>query len=356
MSNVNQYCEAWESFMNSGHQERIAENEVTSSWARSLRAGLDPRDESVVRNRRSPEELAILLTENRDLLNLARPYVDLVFSLVRNSDVRINLANRQGVIIYSVGDSDGLDETASFNFAVGADRTEEAVGTNTVNLVLEHKKQFELSGCQYYNRFFHNMASSAAPIFDESGEVYGVVTIVCDLGSLHRHTLGLSRSLAELITASKRLKDKNEQLMRSNSYLRQVVGRISRGVMIFDVDLKLTLVNDYAVNVLGASLPAFVGRTAQELFTELPDFLGTGRKTEAELMLRTNLRELRCAVEYGPVDTEDGRGLAGYILLFYEASKRNLEAHRIVGNRVYYRFEDLIGRDEFFCGRSKWLN
>ncbi len=332
-------------FMATGRQTVMPDNAVTRSWARSRALGVDPFNQSIVTASLAPAGLKTLLTNNRNLLSLARPYVDLVYSLVRGSDVRINLNNRDGVILHTVGDTDGLDLR---HFGPGARRDEAAVGTNTVSLALASGRQAELAGYQYYNRFFHGLASSASPIFDEAGRVDGLVTIICNLGSIHRHTLGLSRSLAELITANKRLADKNDELNKANCYLRLVMGRISRGVLILDDGQKLLSVNDYAVEVLGEGLRGHLGRPLAELFDGPPPaFLAEGRRAELDLTLKTRLRTLSCAVEYSPINAGDGRP-AGSILLFYETAKRNLEAHQIAGHRVYYRFDNLIGTDERF--------
>jgi len=342
------YKQAWEMFISAGEQNIIEDNFITSSWKRSRSQGLDPNDDFTEGNRMKPDELRILLTSNENLLRLAKPYIDLVYSTIKNSDVVISLANHDANLLYVVGDAGMSDAATRNNIVPGAARIEEKVGTNAVGLAIYHKQQVQIRGYQHYNKHFHKWACSASPIMDDADNIFGVVTITCGIRSANLHTLSLARSLAEIITATKRLEDKNYELIKINSFLDQVMQKFHQGVLILDSDRNIISCNDYAVSVMGKELLQYVGRQISELFlAPLPEFFHSKERTSLDVMLKTRVRNLRCAVEFNPIYASDKR-LVGYILFFYEVSKRNMDAHKIVGNRVYYHFDDLIGKDKGF--------
>jgi transcriptional regulator with PAS, ATPase and Fis domain len=95
-------------------------------------------------------------------------------------------------------------------------------------------------------------------------------------------------------------------------------------------------------------LAEHVDKSIAGLFTTpIPHFFYSDEKTKMDVTLYTNQRDIRCTIEFNPINSADNKRY-GFILFLKEQVKRNMEAHRIAGNRVYYHFEDMIGQDEQF--------
>lgn len=340
-----QYKKAWLQFTDTGEQDIIAENNIIiQSWKRSRALGLSAHEDFSCGKRLTDEALAEALRKNKDLLTLANPYIDLIYSTIKSTDVVMSLASPDGMLLHVVGDSSMYDAATRRNIVPGALRTEDAVGTNAVGLAQYYRKQISIRGYQHYNEHFHTWACATSPIWDEKQNIFGFITITCGIRSANLHTLSLARSLAEIISTSKSLQDKNDELLEINQYLEQVMQKLDRGVIILDADKVILAYNHYAASIMDDKLGAYVGKPISELFLEpVPDFISKGEKTTEDMILKTKPRTRWCEVDFSPIQLDDR--LVGYMLLFMDLSKRNLDAHRIAGNRVYYHFDNIIGED-----------
>jgi len=60
---------------------------------------------------------------------------------------------------------------------IGANRSELVVGTNGIGIALSAGKSIQILGPEHYNIYHHNWTCFAAPIYDPSGNIVGVVNM-----------------------------------------------------------------------------------------------------------------------------------------------------------------------------------
>ena len=101
---------------------------VAAGWQRCRELGLDPK-EGYCQQVLDSKELARRLATNADFLEVARPFLSSLYSILEGSGFAVMLVDSDGVVLEVQGDSSVL--TASrlgLNFVPGAVWNEETVG------------------------------------------------------------------------------------------------------------------------------------------------------------------------------------------------------------------------------------
>jgi transcriptional regulator of acetoin/glycerol metabolism len=134
---------AWQDFVTQGSPGNWLVNpEILKSWQRCYRSGVDPYDGTCY-HCLSPRELDELREKRKDLIEIARPFMQRLFEFVQGSGLIVMLTDERGYIIESFGDDCTLQKGAEINFVLGARWTEEQVGTNAIGTALVLRKPLQ---------------------------------------------------------------------------------------------------------------------------------------------------------------------------------------------------------------------
>ncbi|MES2880054.1 MAG: sigma-54-dependent Fis family transcriptional regulator [Pseudomonadota bacterium] len=178
----------------SGMDERVAR-----SWRRSLAAGLLPAGRLHDTQHASGGELRDTLLCNQDLLSHSRPVMEFLFEQVRHSQGMVILADRQGVLMHTLGHADFLGKADRVALSCGASWHEQHRGTNAIGTALIEASGIEIHGAEHFFERNDFLTCTAAPIMSASGELMGILDISGDQRSGHPHTLGLLSMAASMI-------------------------------------------------------------------------------------------------------------------------------------------------------------
>jgi GAF domain-containing protein len=171
---------------------------VDDSWRRTLGYGMDPdRGRSLsdplgseeVEHRRRSGRLARVLPVLGDVLLPAAEDAGHVMVVV----------DAQGVVLWRDGPAKVQRHAERLGFAVGADWSENSVGTNAIGtaLVVEHPVQ--IYSAEHFVKTHHSWTCAAAPILDPvTGELIGVVDVSGAAATVHPSTLALVGAAARM--------------------------------------------------------------------------------------------------------------------------------------------------------------
>ncbi|MFH1489739.1 MAG: sigma-54-dependent Fis family transcriptional regulator [Pseudomonadota bacterium] len=340
--------EAWENVVVKGlapETATVVRPEVLKSWLRCREIGLDP-DSPNSPPSLSEKKLRLLFRENKDLIEVSKPVMDMIHISVKGTGFIITLAERTGHVLLARGDREILEMAERNAYRTGSLRTIEHSGTNGIGLCLEEGTPIQLTGAEHYKRQHHPWTCSSAPIFDSRKRLLGAITLSGRSIGKHRHTLALVMEAAEAIESQFRERGLIEEKQRLASMLTSIFNSISDGVISLDNRLTVTHINSSALKMLGLDAAKVVGRSLQDI-VEADEPLIKALKTrsyftgiETGFACAAGPRTYICRVD--PIRNSSQKILGTILTLAEKREMINL-AKKIGGNYAKYEFKDIKG-------------
>ncbi|MDF2874960.1 MAG: acoR 1, partial [Sporomusa sp.] len=323
--------------------------EILDSWMRCRHVRVNPND-LCIHSQLDSISLRVMLRENRELINIAKPFMTNLYEVVEGSGFVVVLTDRRGYIMELFGDEDALTNPMTVSFFRGASWSESQVGTNAIGTALVIKKPIQVSGSEHYCFEHHSLTCSAAPILDAHGEVLGILDVSGAATAAHLHTLGMVVAAAEAIMAQISIQKKNNELSVINNRLTNIFNTMSDGVILVDKFGVISELNPVAKQILGSGL----NKTEVKPGIQVESILGTKnaliekmlkRKeacAEVEIMLDTSQGLIHCLASGETVTDAQGTVTGGVIILRPIKQIQSL-VNRFSGHYGTLQFSDIIG-------------
>ncbi|NWJ40290.1 MAG: sigma-54-dependent Fis family transcriptional regulator [Geothrix sp.] len=339
----------WDRFIRAGKIEPGALGpELEASWHRCKAAGVDPlagRSTLVL----GSAAFAALAERKQDLIRVAKPFMENLYSLVAGSSFVVLLFDEQGYLLEAVGDQDRILASQDLNLNKGALWAEGEVGTNGAGTPLVLGRPFQVSGAEHYCQKHHRWTCSGAPIFDPRGKTIGLLDMTGPVDETHIHTLGLVMAAVQAIQHELKLGQKNQELTLLNNRLSSILFTVTDGVLVLDVDGVLSQINPVAERLLGVSNPQAAGKRMTDLVQDLGpirELLEWGQEfLDREMELKSSRGAIQCIVSGKPILDEGGL-LKGAVLFVNPINKIKRLINRFSGAQATFRFEDILGQGE----------
>ena len=180
----------------------VVDPHIARSWQRSLAAGLSPGGRPRPTERLPGAAFAQAQERNEALLRHSLPAMEYLFEQVRRSHSMVILADRDGMLMHTLGDLDFLGRAERVALASGACWHEDQRGTNAIGTALVEGTDIEVHGAEHYLDKNGFLTCAAAPIFSAQGELVGILDISGDQRGRHPHTLGLVSTAARMVENS----------------------------------------------------------------------------------------------------------------------------------------------------------
>ncbi|MDD3363740.1 MAG: sigma-54-dependent Fis family transcriptional regulator [Syntrophomonas sp.] len=316
--------------------------EILQSWQRCYNAKVDPYDGTshlILKQ----YELEQLRAQNMEIMEVAWHFMVRLYEFVAGSGFVVFLSDERGFILESIGDYDILDDASKVNLMIGTGWMEEEVGTNGIGTALKLNKPVQVSGQEHYCEMLHPWTCSAAPIFNDDGQIIGALQISGPSSAVHLHTLGMVVAAVEAIRDQIRIKQKNQALTVLNSSLQNIFQTMSDGAIMVDREGVIKQINPVGEQILGYNL---VGRTIEYLFGKTPKTDGVLERgqayTEVEVRVDTPQNHFHCLVTGKPIKDEKGE-VTGAVIFFNPINKVKKLINRFSGAQATFHFEDIIG-------------
>jgi PAS domain S-box-containing protein len=185
----------WQRFVRGQPLDSLPRFDIYESWLRCRGAGIDPAPGQVLLRRVAEEDLRQRLQAQADVLAVARPHLDWVSGALNLVPHVVSLTDRDGVVLYSIGNFLPMPEVG---LVPGCDWSERTMGTNGAGTALVANQPVAVIGPEHYCSPLHPCACLGAPLHN-GGAVIGAVAITSGVADANPERLFLARHLAYAI-------------------------------------------------------------------------------------------------------------------------------------------------------------
>ncbi|SHI91473.1 Transcriptional regulator of acetoin/glycerol metabolism [Dethiosulfatibacter aminovorans DSM 17477] len=311
---------------------------VSEAWDRCIFMNVDYNDG--YGHRISDGELKKLLEKKKNLIDIARPVMENIFEIIKQTSFSLVLTDENGVIIHLVENENIHLKHNSMNFVTGTRWDEKSVGANAIGTALARKKDTYMKGAEHFCISHHAWTCSAALIRDGSGEVIGCLDISGSVEDDHIHTFGV-------VTTAARIIEKQLDLMGSCELMDIAFNAVLEGLFVLSRDYEPTHMNDRIVNMFEMDREEFQDLDFRKIFKDLDlentvFFEGSNIRI-GDYSINLGKRKIDCLINVSPIKVS-GR-ITGAVILVKEAEQVRKVISSIMGFRPNYTFDDIITDD-----------
>lgn len=251
---------AWAKFINyEDFDSSFIRPEILDSWKRSRTAEVNPHDAGQILL--DSESLNIKINLSLELLEIVRPYMDQLFSIVKDSGFFIIFCNKDGFILDLIGDREIVEYgRAHTSLAVGANRLEHIAGTNAIGTSLALKRPLQIWGEEHYIEQYKDYACSSAPFFDPDGNILGCIAITGRACAVHPHTLGMAISTAGSITKELTIKQAYKVLELISAQRNSIIEALPFGLILLNTYGRVIQINTVALKMFSLKYEQIIGK------------------------------------------------------------------------------------------------
>ncbi|NLB18019.1 MAG: sigma-54-dependent Fis family transcriptional regulator [Syntrophomonadaceae bacterium] len=350
--NKREVIKIWKSLQDRGGYENITLSpEIHESWSRSASFGVNPYKrccDIII----SPAELEERKAANKDLIEQATIMMGHLHRFMEGSGFVFALADNEGYFLKRIGDKEGLDFTGGANLTEGARWSEDVMGTNATSLTLALARPVQLLGYEHFCLCASISTCSASPIFDEDGQLIGVLNIIGPYHLVNRHTMGMAVAASRAIERQMALHKAYQQSEMANLHKAAIMDSISDGVITLDNEGRIIHINHQGAENLGIDLSRAVGESLTELMMPENELFfarisGKRRLYGEPLLIRRRNDSIKLAVSYTPLSSKE-QGTLGTVIIIQPMKQYKKMIERIYGAQAKMTFNDIIGQNADF--------
>lgn len=166
---------AWQKFADGGDLAANAVREhVARAWKRCRQNGVNPRSTQAARL--SPERTAELVSEKRDLVEAAAPFLRALSIAAGDERHAAVLSDETGLVLEIVADDETARQTVGFP-SRGTLLAESVAGTNGIGTPLAEGDYVEIVGPEHFIEGFHGYTCQGLPLKSLEGEIVGALSM-----------------------------------------------------------------------------------------------------------------------------------------------------------------------------------
>lgn len=348
-----------EKYFTTGSMQGITgvRSEILMGWKLSYESGFRKvyQKKPVVYNLNKYQE------KSRRLMNIAVPYMRKILSFLDQKSFWVTLLNEDGIVIKLVGTPDMINELRETGLVEGSDRGKRGAYCGLFHMVYTIKKPFMLVSTEHASAIDDNLAGAACPIIDiNSKRILGYIAISGHWWDSHIHTLGLAILAAEainqqlqLVTNNRMMMQMNTVIQNKNAELNQTVEDIDFGIIYFDKQGRIIIINTSAITMLGLKQGKkdIIGKNIEAYVTGRFDMSEVYQKTKqgqeySSIMSNVDKNGLRRKNRHSLYITVKMTENSNYIMRIKERQRIQQTATRIVYTQPTFNFENIIGSSE----------
>ncbi|RKT21826.1 transcriptional regulator of acetoin/glycerol metabolism [Paraburkholderia sp. RAU2J] len=246
---------------------RSTSQSVAQSWARCINEfQLDP-SRFITPPVLTQYELSARREALGDLIACSKLEMTTLYQQLADPELAVVLVDAGGAIVHQVSSVPFAEAVAEDGFRVGALWSERDAGTNGMGTCLAERDCIAVCQHEHFYPRYTSLTCSAAPIFDDSGEIAGVLDVTSRSKLLQQHSLvlvGMSRQMIENRLLDARYRHANMIHFHSRP---EFVGTLHGGKLAVGDDSTVLAANRSALFQLGfRSLSELRGRRIEEAF------------------------------------------------------------------------------------------
>lgn len=220
------------------------------------------------------EELEKILNENKELIEVSKLYIDMVFSAVMDNEFIIILTDNNGCILYIKGAEESSNTKLNcVNLTVGAYMDEQNIGTNAMGTAISEDECVQITASEHYIAGLQGLTCSAAPIHNTNGELIGTLNLTGRSNMKHPHTLGLVVFGVKAIENELDNKKINNILTQTYNYMESIIDNFDKGIMILDKEGKITNINKFGAEIFNKDKDILLKEEVHYILPDLGNIL-----------------------------------------------------------------------------------
>lgn len=329
-------------------KSNLFKNIIEESHKRCTFLGLSP-DNIYSKRILSGKELNDVLTENKQLINIAEPFMKLLNDFVKSSNFLTILTDNQGIILRIFGNDKMLKEASNLKMIPGASMAEEDIGTNAMGTVLYCKSPLQLIADDHFVKAYHRWTCSCAPVIDSENKVIGTLDLTGDTDFVHTHTLGMVVAASYALTNALKAQDYHNQILKAKLNLESIFNSIPYAIITADIYGNILYFNDYFIEYFAYDKHTVTSKKMWDFFDGWNNVLDTLNQNntflDEDVYVSANKNVLQFSLSAYPVFSSKN-SLNEIVFIFKDVKKVRKLANRIMGRKAVYTFDKIITENQ----------
>ncbi len=332
------YKKRWEKYIETGKLSKEIRPEIVESWHRCQAMKVDYLGGRGTKISQNECERSIL--KKKELIEMARPVMENVFEMVKNTSYSVVLTDEKGIIIDLIINKDLEEKHVQLNFVKGSKWDEQSVGTNAIGTCLAINKPIQVIGAEHFCEYHHKWTCSAAPIHNNRGKIIGCFDLSGRAEDVQTHTYGIAVSSANCI-------EKQLMVLESLEFLNTTMNSIIEGIMVIDYDLKVIKVNDKLLDIFQMDEKGIYNIDIKRIFdgVDIENIVLNNKQKMSlpDTTISIDNKKIECSLNISPIIINDQ--VAGAVMLMKEAKQVRKEVSKLAGFNANYTFDSIITVD-----------
>lgn len=315
--------------------------DVASSWRRSKALKIDPFLSDMIHV--TDQELNQRRRKVQELISSSLPYMHKLFTLIRNDQAVITLADADAVVLEVLANPISCSELSYPQ--EGTIHSEQLIGTNGIGLCLAQDSPASVRKAQHWRKVNHGWICFASPLHLGNYQV-GCINVACptlsyDEGDGVMPMVLATANAIERELMLKRTINDQEQIIQQQKTLLEF---IESGIIAIDKDGIIKQVNQQALDIFKVQ-GAWEGRSVTDLMVTDIDFITIAEQgkmlEEQDLPVKIGSSYFHITCSTFKVEL-DRLGIRLVILVRTPATVRKI-VNKASGASARYSFNDIIG-------------
>ncbi|QXE17814.1 sigma-54-dependent Fis family transcriptional regulator [Clostridium sp. 001] len=302
------------------------------------------------------KELDNLIKENSYIIEIARPFMEILYDFLNGSGFSLYLTDKNGIVLTIIGDKDILIEQSKAGIVEGADMSEKSAGTNAIGTALFENLSVQVSGKEHFINIFQICTCSASVIHNEQGNIIGCLNLTGKRQLAHPHTLGLVVAAVKSIENHLKLNKSQSELFKAYQYLNKIMNSIDFGILAVDNNGIIKAINNSACNMLCINQKDIIDKNACKVLSNwqyILNELKSGNSYEDKEILYSDKRR-RFNLNVYPI-RDKSNTVTGMVVTFKDIQNVYNLVNKYTSGSATYTFDDIIGSSEKMINLKKQL-
>ncbi|KYH34605.1 acetoin dehydrogenase operon transcriptional activator AcoR [Clostridium tepidiprofundi DSM 19306] len=314
---------------------------IRKSHERSLKYGIE-KERVESKKILKGSEISLNIKKNQELIRIATPFIKNLYDILKGSGFLIILTDKDGCILYIIGDKNVMYAAEELNMIVGAYMDEKSIGTNAMGTAIKEDLPIQISAKEHFINAYHRWTCSAAPIHDNNGNIIGTLNLTGHSHEVHPHTLGLAVAAVMSIENQLKIESVQKELLKSYLFTNTIMNSISYGVLAVDIEGIIQNCNTTACRMLKRNENGILYKPVKNMISNWNNIIKhikLGKKYENEEVIFKDIGKFSLSVN--PIKDEEGN-LVGLVLVMNEIQRILNLVNKYTAMRARYTFDDYI--------------
>ena len=287
------------------------------------------------------DELNKILDRKENLIDIADPVMENIFSIIRETSFSLVLTDENGVIIHVKENESIHKKHNSLRFIRGTTWDEKNVGANAIGTALAAETDIHMLGAEHFCKSHHPWTCSAALIRNSLGEIIGCLDISGSVEDDHIHTFGIVTYAAKII-------EKQMDLTASYELIETAMDSVIDGLFVIDKNFRTTNANKKILEIFNADRGEFDSINIEKMFDDIDIKNKVFQNGESlrisDYTINFKNSKHECLLNISP--TKISGRVTGAVFFVKEAQQVRKVVSHIAGYKASYDFDSILTKNQ----------